>query len=88
MAFQWKQPVNDDNRPDSGFVDGVNVWCAGELALTAKLRQLVPGVLILDDGTLVTGPEANGREFENGMPVRAVRLLPHPGLILLNAPQA
>jgi len=57
--------VNDDNRPDGGFVDGVNVWRAGELALMAKLRQLVPGVLILDNGTLVTGPEANGREFEN-----------------------
>jgi hypothetical protein len=57
--------VNNDNQPDGGMVGGVNVWSAGELALMAELRRLVPDVLILDNGTLVTGAASNGREFEN-----------------------
>ncbi len=57
--------VNNDNQPDGGIVGGVNVWRQGELGLMAGLRRLVPGVLILDNGTLVSGGVANGREFEN-----------------------
>ena len=45
LAFSPLVDVNNDNHPDGGIVDGVNVWREGERHLLARTRQLLPGGL-------------------------------------------
>jgi hypothetical protein len=56
--------VDRDGRADGGVVDGVNVWRAGERALLAATRRLLPGARLMVNGDLVTGGLADGREME------------------------
>lgn len=56
--------VNNDNVPDGGVVRGRNVWHDGEMDLIRRLHALVPGALIMYNGTLDAGIDANGREME------------------------
>lgn len=64
LAFSPLVDVDNDNHPDGGIVDGVNVWREGERHLLARTRQLLPGGLILVNGDLQTGSLADGREME------------------------
>jgi len=55
-------------RADGGIVGGVNVWRAGQRALLAATRRLLPGAPILVNGDLRIDGLAQGREME-GFPL-------------------
>jgi len=55
-------------RADGGVVRGVNVWRAGQRALLAATRRLLPGAPILVNGDLRIDGLAQGREME-GFPL-------------------
>ena len=60
--------INGDGRADGGIVDGVNVWRAGQRALLAETRQLLPGAPLMVNGDLRIDGLARGREME-GFPL-------------------
>ena len=60
--------INGDGRADGGVVDGVNVWRAGQRALLAEMRRLLPGAPIMVNGDLRIDGLARGREME-GFPL-------------------
>jgi Hypothetical glycosyl hydrolase family 15 len=60
--------VDRDGRADGGVVNGVNVWRAGERALLAETRRLLPGAPLMVNGNLVIRGRADGREME-GFPL-------------------
>lgn len=60
--------TNGDGRADGGIVHGVNVWRAGERALLAETRRLLPHARLMVNGDLVIDGVAAGREME-GFPV-------------------
>ena len=60
--------VDRDGRADGGVVDGVNVWRAGERALLAETRRLLPGAPLMVNGDLEIRGLADGREME-GFPL-------------------
>ncbi len=60
--------VSGDGQADGGVVGGVNVWRAGERALLASLRRLLPGAPIVVNGDLQIDGLADGREYE-GFPL-------------------
>jgi hypothetical protein len=57
--------VDRDGRADGGVVNGVNVWRAGERALLAETRRLLPGAPLMVNGDLVIRGLADGREMES-----------------------
>ncbi len=60
--------VNGDGRADGGIVRGVNVWRAGQRALLAETKRLLPGAPLLVNGDLRIDGLAQGREME-GFPL-------------------
>jgi len=60
--------VSGSGQADGGVVGGVNVWRAGERALLADLRRLLPGAPIVVNGDLQIDGLADGREYE-GFPL-------------------
>ncbi len=60
--------INGDGRADGGVVNGVNVWRAGQRALLAETRRLLPGAPIMVNGDLRIDGLARGREME-GFPL-------------------
>ena len=60
--------VDHDGHADGGVLHGINVWRAGERALLAETRRLLPGRPILVNGDLLIGGLAQGREME-GFPL-------------------
>jgi hypothetical protein len=60
--------VDHDGHADGGVLHGIDVWRAGERALLAETRRLLPGMPILVNGDLLIRGLAQGRELE-GFPL-------------------